>query len=108
MLLTKNGPTIWVVANAVASAAFTHLASWTWLEPNLRGEDVARGGDALVFMFGAFPVLAVAVLANIIWLAFASTERRRSGAPWPISNVTVVAVIWISALVVDHFRGLGF
>ena len=108
MLLTKNGLTIWMLANVVGSAVFIHLASWAWLEPNLRGESVARGGDAIVWMFGAFPVLAMAALANAIWFAFVSRERRRSDVAWPISSITVVAAIWICALVVDHLRGLGF
>ena len=108
MLLTKNGLTGWMLANVVASAGFVHVASWTWLEPNLRGEDVARGGDALVWALGAFPVLALSALANAIWFAFASQERRRNGEAWPAPSITVVAAMWISVLVVDHFRRLGF
>lgn len=108
MLLTKNGLTIWVLANVVTSAVFIHLASWTWLEPNLRGESVARGGDAIVWMFGAFPVLAMAVLANTIWIAFVSRERLRREGAWPTSSITIVSAIWICALMVDHLRGLGF
>jgi hypothetical protein len=108
VLLTKNGLTIWMVANVLSSAAFTHLASWTWLAPNLRGVGAARGGDALVWMLGAFPVLAFAALSNAIWLAFASKERLRHSGVWPISSIMVVAAVWISALVVDHLRGLGF
>ena len=108
MLLTKMGLTSWMLANVVASAIFIHFASWAWLEPNLRGEDVARGGDAAVWMFGALPVIAISILANLIWFAFVSRERMKSGAVWPIPIITVVSAIWISALVVDHLRGLGF
>ena len=68
MLLHTRSLMAWVAANVIASAAFLHLASWTWLEPNLRGEHAARGGDAVVWMLGAFPVLAAAALANVVWL----------------------------------------
>jgi len=108
MLLTKNGLTGWVLANVVASAVFVHLASWTWLEPNLRGEDAARGGDALAWAVSALPALAIAGFVNAIWFGLASLERRRNGGAWPVHSITVVAAVWISALVVDHFRGLGF
>ncbi|MDB5479732.1 MAG: hypothetical protein JWO83_785 [Caulobacteraceae bacterium] len=108
MLLTNKGLTGWMLPNVLASAGFVHLASWTWLEPNLRGENVARAGDALVWGFGAFPVLAFSAVANAIWFAFASQERRRNGVVWPVPSIIVVAAIWISVLVVDHFRGLGF
>lgn len=108
MVLTTRGLTIWTLLNVIATAAFVWLASWTWLEPNLRGEQVARGGDALVWMTGAAPLFGVSLLGNAVWLGVVHRERRRTGANWPASTITVVAAIWISALVVDHFRGLGF
>jgi hypothetical protein len=108
MLLTPRGLTAWTLANIAASTAFIWLTSWTWLEPNLRGEDVARGGDALVWMVGAFPVLAVSAVGNMVWLALVWRERRQKGLTWPVATTTVVAAVWISALIVDHFRGLGF
>ncbi len=108
MLLSKNGLMSWMVANVLASAVFTHLASWTWLEPNLRGQSAARGGDAVVWMLGAFPALAIAVLGNAVWFALVSRERLRSNGVWPISGFSVVAAVWVSALVVDHLRSLGF
>jgi hypothetical protein len=107
MLLAKNAITIWIVANVLASAIFTHLASWTWLEPNLRGEDAVRGGDAAVWMFGAFPVLALSGVANCIWFVLTSKVRHQGGGAWPSSSIIIVSTIWISALVVDHLRGLG-
>jgi hypothetical protein len=108
MVLSARSLTGWTLLNIVAAAAFVWLASWTWLEPNLRGEDVARGGDALIWMFSAAPVLGFSLLANAIWLVFVSRERRRNGGPWPGATVTVIAATWISVLFVDHFRGLGF
>jgi hypothetical protein len=108
MLLNSRSLTAWTVVNIAASAAFCWLASWTWLEPNLRGEEVARGGDAIVWMLSAFPVLAVSAAANAVWLALIWRERRQKRGSWPGAAITVIAAIWISALFVDHFRGLGF
>ena len=108
MLLTKMGLTGWALANVIASAAFVYFSSLTWLEPELRGQDVARGGDAFVWMLGAFPVLAFSALANAAWFALASRERRREGGVWPIRGITLVAATWVSVLVLDHFGQLGF
>jgi len=108
MLLRTHALTAWVAANVVASALFLHFASWTWLEPNLRGEEVARGGDALVWMLSAFPILMVATLANILWLVMAARERRSSQTPWPIQATLLVVVIWVCAMTVNALRSAGF
>jgi hypothetical protein len=108
MVLTARGLTAWTLLNVVAAAAFVWLASWTWLEPNLRGEEVARGGDALVWMTGAAPILGLSLGGNAVWLALVRQERRRGGFGWPVGTIITIAAIWISVLFVDHFRGLGF
>jgi len=108
MVLHTRGLTAWIAANIVASAAFLHFASWTWLDPNLRGQDVARGGDALVWMMSAFPILMVAFLGNLIWFVLVDRERRKTGADWPASATILIAVIWVCVLAVDHLRSLGF
>ncbi|HVV70759.1 MAG TPA: hypothetical protein VHI52_04550, partial [Verrucomicrobiae bacterium] len=77
MLLSSRGLTGWALANVVASAAFVWLASWAWLEPNLRGQEVARGGDALVWMLAAAPVLALSAVSNAVWLALVSKKVRQ-------------------------------
>jgi hypothetical protein len=104
MLLGHRALTIWTVINLAAAALFTYLASWTWLEPNLRGEEVARGGDALVWAVAAFPVLAVALIADIAWLVLVARERARQRAPWPYPFIVIIAATWIAALVVDRLR----
>ena len=108
MLLGARGLTAWTIGNVIAASAFLHLASWSWLEPNLRNEEAARGGDALVWTLSAFPVLMLALLANVAWLSLAALERARHNRPWPLSPLAVVAVIWASALVVNGLRLVGF
>jgi hypothetical protein len=108
MLLHARTLTAWVAANIIASAAFLHFASWTWLEPNLRGEGVARGGDAVVFMLSAFPILFASALINLLWLLLITRERGRIEAAWPISPVILIAVTWTCALTVNYLRSAGF
>jgi len=96
------------MVNVVAAAAFLYLASWTWLEPNLRGEDVARGGDAAVWALTAFPILLLSAFANVIWLLLAARECRRHNEAWPLSTISVVMTVWISALAVNWLRSNGF
>ena len=108
MLLHTRSITTWVAGNIAVSAAFLHFASWTWLEPNLRGENVARGGDALVWITSAFPILLAATLVNLIWLALVARERRKTNVAWPIPAFILVTVVWLSALTVDHLRSAGF
>jgi hypothetical protein len=108
MLLHTRGLTAWVATNVIASAAFLHFASWTWLEPNLRHEEVARGGDAIIWILSAFPILAVATLSNLVWMLVAARERRKSEGPWPTPATIVVAIIWACALTVNWLRSAGF
>jgi hypothetical protein len=104
MLLSQRALTAWVVINLVASAVFTYFASWTWLEPNLRGEDVARAGDVMIWAMGAFPVLAVSFIADGLWLFLLARERARQRAPWPTPSIFIIMAIWIAALVVNWLR----
>lgn len=108
MLLQPRSLTAWIAANLVASAVFLHFASWTWLEPNLRHEHVARDGDALIWMFSAFPVLLIAALANLLWFVLAGLERRNSGAPWPIHATSLVTLIWACAIGLNGLRFAGY
>jgi hypothetical protein len=100
--------TVWVSAEVVASAVFLHLASWRWLEQNLRGREVARSGDALVWTSSAFPILVVATLANLLWRVLMARERRKSETPWPISATFLVAFIWACAMTMNGPRSAGF
>ena len=104
MLLNQRGLTAWVLANIVVASVFLYFASWTWLEPNLRGEDVARGGDIVVWMFGAFPILLFAVAANLIWFLLAARVRSKAGQRWPSAFLVIVASIWGAAVLLDRLR----
>ena len=104
MLLSQRALTAWVVTNVAASSAFTYFASWTWLEPSLRGEEVARGGDAMVWAIAALPVLAVSVIADGVWLVLIARERAKRSAPWPISFLVITAAAWTAALLVNWLR----
>jgi hypothetical protein len=98
----------WVGGNIIGSFLFIHFASWTWLEPNLRGEDVGREGDALVWFLGAFPILFVVALANSAWLFLVWRGVQKKGFAWPLLSIILVALVWLCAMTVDHLRGLGF
>ena len=104
MLLSQRALTTWVLINLAASAIFTYFASWTWLEPNLRGEEVARGGDVLIWATAAFPVLAVSLVGDGVWLLLIARERARQRVPWPVSFVVIIVAIWVAALLVNWLR----
>ena len=108
MILRERGLTGWTLINLAGAGAFVWFASWTWLEPNLRGEDVARGGDARIWTTAAAPILGLFLLGNTVWLVLVRRERRRSGTAWPRPTITTITAIWVTVLFVDHFRGLGF
>lgn len=80
MLLSPPGLATWVLANIAAALSFLYFASITWLEPNLRGEEVARSGDVLIWAISALPILAASLVANLIWLVLVALQRARIGA----------------------------
>ena len=107
MLLGRNGLIGWAIANVGLALGYLFFASWTWLDPALSHEDVARGGDAFVWMLGAFPVLIVASLLNAGWFFMARKEQARSNARWPKAAIAMITVAWIIALAIDWCRGRG-
>ncbi|MEG3147017.1 hypothetical protein U1839_20390 [Sphingomonas sp. RT2P30] len=82
------------MGNAIGLVLFLWFASQTWIEPELRNEVVARGGDALVFMGTALPVLVLFSLADFYWLWRRLIARRWYSA----MLVGVVAIFWMAAL----------
>lgn len=45
---------------------------------------------------------------TVVWLLFATRERRRRNETWPLSTISVVATVWVGALVVNWLRLNGF
>jgi hypothetical protein len=82
----------WLIANAVGAAVYVWLSSWTWLEPELRGQDVARAGDAMVWAMTALPVLVGFALADLVWLI----RRVRTGQS--CQPMLLAALLWVVIL----------
>lgn len=94
----------WLGANLVGVGLFLWFASRTWLEPQLRGELVATGGDGVIWTLTALPVLGVFFLADLVWLLLA-TRRGIQTKDWLSATVvSSVAVIWITAAIFDQLR----
>jgi len=89
----------WLIANAIGAAAYVWLSSLTWLEPDLRGEDVARAGDAMVWSMTALPLLVGFVLADLVWLI----SRVRTGQS--CQPMLLVALLW--AVIIGICRTLS-
>ena len=68
----------WIATNALGAVAFIYSASKTWLEPELRGENVARGGDAFVWFLSALPILLLFVITDIVWVSFAVVRSAKA------------------------------
>lgn len=91
----------WVGANGLGAIAYLRFASQTWIEPELRGENVGRAGDALIWGITCLPIAAVFLVVDLIWL----TGRTRSTAPkerWPsLLPVLAIGAGWFAVLAVD-------
>ena len=91
----------WIVTNALGAAAFLHFASQTWIQPELRGEDVARDGDAVVWFATALPFALACLLADLVMLALAVRigviQKRWS----PLMVAGATGVVWAVAMAVD-------
>ncbi len=91
----------WIAANLAGAALFLWLASKTWIEPELRGEDVARGGDAVVWLATALPVLAAFFVVNLIWLAVTFAKLAKARAWAPILPLAVTGLLWLFTVRID-------
>lgn len=88
-----------MAANIIGAAAYVWLSSLTWLEPELRGEDVARAGDAMVWAMTALPVLVGFALADLVWLI------RRAGTDQSRRPTLLAMLLWV--VVVGICRALS-
>lgn len=86
----------WLLANLAGAMGYLWLASRTWIEPELRGEDVARGGDAIIWGMTALPVLITFVIANFIGSWRRHWDQR---SRWP--EMLIVA-LWLAVLGADR------
>ena len=82
----------WLLCNAIGAAAYLWLSSQIWIEPELRGQDVARSGDAMLWATTALPVLVVSILANLVWFI------RRAGQGRTRQTLMLVALLWTLVL----------
>lgn len=105
ILVTVRREKWWLAANAIGLIAFLHLASKTWIEPELRGLNAAaRGGGTFVWTLSAMPVLLVFLFVDIAWLAKAVVRGIESRDWRPIMVVVVTAAIWAGAVALDQFN----
>ena len=94
----------WIAGNIVAILLYLYLSSRTWLEPEFRGEDVATGGDAVVWALSALPVFVVAVVANLAVVVWGAVYRRRHGQ-WPFTSRSwAIVAAWFAAYVIDVYH----
>ncbi len=91
----------WVAANIVGATAFLWLASKTWIEPQLRGEDVARGGDAVVWACTALPVLIAFLVLDGVWLTLVVVRLAKTQAWRSASPLAASAILWLGVICVD-------
>jgi len=98
----------WLVANVIGVAAYLHFSSKTWLEPELRGEAVARGGDAVVWALSALPVLATVLVADLMWLSIVTRRGSRTKDWRAMFALFCVGAIWVGTVVIDQLGRDGW
>jgi hypothetical protein len=86
----------WIVANLFGATIYTLLASLTWIEPELRGEEVARAGAAIVWASSALPVLIAFVVADLVWFV------RRAEQQLSLGPAFLCALLWVLVLGVNR------
>jgi hypothetical protein len=91
----------WVAANVVGAAAFLWFASKTWIEPALRHEDVARGGDAILWAVTALPVLIAFLVLDLIWLTLVMVKLAKSQAWHSALPVAAMGLLWLGVIFAD-------
>ena len=92
---------LWVAANIVGAAAFLRLAAITWIEPELRHEQVARGGDAVVWASTALPVLISFLVLNLLWATRVLVKVAKTGALRTAAPIALMGLVWLGAILLD-------
>ena len=93
---------IWAGANLIGVAAFLHVASQTWIEPELANERGASGGEAIVWGMSALPILLLFFLAHFAMGFLAHNQRERSGSWRGEIFVGVTFLCWAAAIYFDN------
>ena|ERR1700722_7100315 len=91
-----------VALNAVGVGAYLYVSSRTWLEPELRGQSVATGGDAVVWVFTALPVAVAFLVFDSILLITASVARFKERRLRFDTVALLIPALWVLGYLVDR------
>jgi hypothetical protein len=86
----------WLLANGLGAMAYLWLSSRTWIEPELRGENVGRAGDAVVWFGTALPVFIGFVVANFVWFLRGARRGQRR------QPMMLAAILWMAVIGMDR------
>ena len=104
MLIGLSRERFWIAANILGLALYLYFASKTWIEPELRGENVATGGVAMVWGLSALPILLVFFLADGIWFAMGLARGLKRGDWRTLPALVVVGLVWLGTVWFDFAR----
>ena len=104
MLAALRSEKWWLIANAAGIALFLYLASKTWIEPELKGLQVATGGAAVVWAFSALPVMLLFLLVDLVWFGRASYRAVKYNAIAPLAVVFLAGAAWVAAAYFDNIH----
>lgn len=80
----------------LGAMAYLWLSSRTWIEPELRDENVASAGAAVVWFGTALPVLIGFLLADFVWFI------RRVWQGQNLQPMLLAVVLWVAVLGLDR------
>ena len=91
----------WIFTNFLGAIAFLFFASQTWIEPELRGEDVGREGDAVVWFGTALPVAFACLLLDVVMVVLAVRVgiARKQWSPFLVAGG--IGIGWAVTIRID-------
>jgi len=99
---TKRRSIYWVWANIIGFGIYLYFASKLWPLPEDAGADLA--GNPIVWGLTVFPVFAVCLLINIVWLALIVLGGRK-GKGWRSMRAwLLVMVAWVLVYRLDFYN----